>query len=127
MNSKTIKELSSTGRHQECLQTCHRLLQSKAEDPLLWKYAGKSLIALGQFEKAQQFLSKAHQLDATDPETAKDIGNTYLNLGFIDKAAKWYEKSIEINNNYAPALNNLANARDRAATIKKLLIYSSEP
>ena len=81
MDQQTIQELSSTGRHQECLQACQQLLQSEPENPLPWKYAGKSLLALGQLEKAQQCLIKAHQLDNKDPETIKDIGNTFLSLG----------------------------------------------
>ena len=93
MDEQTIKELSSTGRHQECLQTCQQLLQHEPENPLPWKYAVKSLLALGQFEKAQQCLIKAHQPDTSDLETAKDIGNIFLNLGNRDAAAQWYAKT----------------------------------
>ena len=107
----TIHKLSSTGRHQECLQACQKLIQSEPENPLPWKYAGKSLLALRQFEKAQQCLIKAHQLDTSDSETTKDIGNSFLNLGNKDAASQWYEKSLSINNNYAPAINNLANLK----------------
>ena len=77
VDQQTIQELSSTGRHQECLQDCQQLLQNEPDNPLPWKYAGKSLLALGQFEKAQQCLIKAHQLDNKDPETIKDIGNIF--------------------------------------------------
>ena len=106
-----IQDLSSTGRHQECLKACQQLLQNEPETPFPWKYAGKSLLALGQFEKAQQCLAKAHQLNTLDPEIAKDIGNSFLNLGDKDAAAQWYEKSLGIDNNYAPAINNLANLK----------------
>jgi len=44
----TIKKLSAAGRHQECLQACQQLLQSEPKNPFVWKYAGKSLLALGQ-------------------------------------------------------------------------------
>ena len=111
MEPKSIQELSSTGRHQECLQSCQQLLQGDPESPVAWKYAGKSLLALGQFEKAQQCLTKAHQLDPSDPEIAKDIGNSFLNLGNKDAAAQWYERSLGVNNNYSPAINNLANLK----------------
>ena len=63
------------------LQACQQLLQSKPESLVAWKYAGKSLLALGQFEQAKQCLTKAHQLDTKDPEITKDIGNILLNLG----------------------------------------------
>ena len=86
-----------------------------------WKYAGKSLLALGQFEKAQQCLTNAHQLDTSDPETAKNIGNTYSSLGNKGDATKWYEKSLEINNNYAPALNNLANIKRQSGKNQEAL------
>ena len=85
----TIKELSTAGRHQECLQACQNVLQGNPEEAYAYKYAGKSLLALGQFEKAQQCLVKAHQLDGSDPETVKDIGNIFLNLGNKDTALKW--------------------------------------
>ena len=111
MDQQTIQELSSTGSHQECLQGCQQLLQSEQENALPWKYAGKSLLALGQFEKAQQCLMKAYQLDTSDPEIVKDIGNIFLNLGNKDAATQWYEKSLGINNNYAPAINGLANIK----------------
>ena len=111
MNKNTIQILSLAGQHQECLQACQQLLQREPDNPLLWKYAGKSLLALGQLEKSQQCLGKAYQLDATDPETTKDIGNAYLNIGNTENATKWYEKSLEINNHYAPAINNLASIK----------------
>ena len=104
-----IQELSTAGRHQDCLQACQNALKANPEEIYAYKYAGKSLLALGQFEKAQQCLVKAHQLDSSDPEIAKDIGNIFLNLGNQDTALGWYEKALAINNNYAPALNNLAN------------------
>ncbi len=107
----TIQELSAAGRHQECLQACQNALRTSQEEAYSYKYAGKSLLALGQFEKAQQCLIKAHQLDGSDPETVKDIGNIFLNLGNKDTAFGWYEKALEINNNYAPAFNNLASLK----------------
>mgnify|MGYP001181913383 CR=1 FL=1 len=73
----TIQELSANGRHQECLQACQNALQVNPEETYAYKYAGKSLLALGQFEKAQQCLLKAHQLDGSDPETVNDIGNIF--------------------------------------------------
>ncbi|KGG31072.1 MULTISPECIES: tetratricopeptide repeat protein [unclassified Prochlorococcus] len=73
MDQKTFQDLSSTGRHQECLKACQQLLQSEPENSSAWKYAGKSLLALGQFKKAKQCLTKAHQLDNKDPEIIKDI------------------------------------------------------
>ena len=73
----TILELSATGRNQECLQACQHALQVNPGETYAYKYAGKSLLALGQFEKAQQCLVKAHQLDGNDPEIVKDIGNIF--------------------------------------------------
>ena len=116
---RTIQDLSATERHQECIKACQQLLQSEPENPLPWKYAGKSLRALGQFEKAQQCLAKAHQLDTSDPETIKDIGNTFLSLGNKDAAAQWYEKSLGLNNNYAPAINNLASLKRQSGNIQE--------
>ena len=107
----TIQELSAAGRHQECLQACQTALQVNPEESYVYKYAGKSLLALGQVEKAQECLVKAHELDGSDPEIAKDIGNIFLNLGNQNTALGWYEKALEINNNYGPAINNLANLK----------------
>ena len=111
VDTNTIQELSYSGHHQECLQACQKLLQIAPENPLPWKYAGKSLLALGQPEKSQQCLAKAHQLDTNDPEIAKDIGNTFLKLNNTDIANQWYTKSLEINNNYAPGIASLANLK----------------
>ena len=122
VDQQTIQELSSTGRHQECLQACQQLLQNEPDTPFPWKYAGKSLLALGQFEKSQQCLIKAYQLDATDPETTKDIGNVYLNIGNSENATQWYEKSLEINNHYAPAINDLANIKRKSGDHKEAVI-----
>ena len=107
MDQQTIQELSSTGNHQECLQACQQLLQSEPENPLPWKYAGKSLLALGQFEKAQQYLIKAHQHDPKDPETIKDIGNIFNALQNDAEAIRLYKAALSIEQNYAPAINNL--------------------
>ena len=103
-----IKELFFTRQYRECLHVCQQVLGSTPEKSLPWKYAGKSLLALGEFNKAQQYLAESHRLDAYDPETAKDLGNMYLNLNSTENAAKWFKKSLEIDNDYAPALNNLA-------------------
>ena len=77
MDSKTVQQLSASGRHQDCLQACQQLLKREPENPLPWKYAGKSLLALGQYQKSQQCLTKAHRLDKNDPEIVKDIGNIF--------------------------------------------------
>ena len=107
----TIQELSTAGRHQECLQACQNALEVNPEETYAYKYAGKSLLALGKFDEAKQRLDKAHQLDGSDPEIAKDIGNICLNLGNKDIALGWYVKALEINNSYAPAFNNIANLK----------------
>ena len=117
----TIQELSAAGRHQECLLACQNALQVNPEEVYAYKYAGKSLLALGQFEKAQQCLVKAHQLDGSDPETVKDIGNIFLNLGNKDTALEWYEKALEININYAPAINNLASLKRQSGNNLSLI------
>ena len=103
----TIKELSAAGCHQECLQACQNALQGNPEETYAYKYAGKSLLALGQFEKAQQCLVKAHQLDGSDPEIVKDIGNIFNTIKNYQEALKYYNFAIKINPNYAPAINNL--------------------
>ena len=114
VDQQTIQDLSSTGRHQECLEACQKLLQSEAESPMAWKYAGKSLIALGQMENAQQCLKKAHQIAKSDPEIAKDIGNIFLILGRREDATAWYRKSLEIKNDYVPAIVKLANIKKQS-------------
>ena len=106
-----IQEFSAAGRHQECLQTCQNYLQANQEEAYAYKYAGKSLLALGQLEKAQQCLVKAHQLDGSDPEIAKDIGNIFLNHGNTGTALGWYETALEIKIDYAPAISNIANLK----------------
>ncbi|WP_197461561.1 tetratricopeptide repeat protein, partial [Synechococcus sp. MIT S9509] len=108
MDLATIQELSAAGRHQECLHACQNALQFNPEVTSVYKYAAKSLLALGQFEKAQQCLVKAHQLDGSDSEIIKDIGNIFLNLGNQNAALEWYEKALKINSNYAPAVSNIA-------------------
>ncbi|KZR84407.1 Rhamnosyl O-methyltransferase precursor [Synechococcus sp. MIT S9509] len=117
----TIQELSAAGRHQECLQACQNALQLKREEAYLYKYAGKSLLALGQFEKAQECLVKAHQLDGSDLEIIKDIGNIFLNVGNQGAAHEWYEKALKINNNYAPAINNIANLKRQSGNTKEAI------
>ncbi len=111
INLKAVKELSSSNRHKECLKACQIALKKNSEETFAYKYAGKSLLALGQIEKAHQHLIKASQLDPRDPEIAKDIGNLFLNIGKKDASLQWYEKALEINSGYAPALNNIANLK----------------
>ena len=103
----TIQELSAAGRHQECLQACQNALQGNPEEAYAYKYAGKSLLALGQLEKAQQCLDKAHQLDSSDPETIKDIGNIFNTLQNDAEAIRLYKAALSIDPNYTPAINNL--------------------
>ncbi|WP_114993780.1 sulfotransferase family protein [Synechococcus sp. UW179A] len=108
MNQITIEKLLFAGCHEDCLKECQNLLKTDPENCFAWKYAGKSLLALGQLENAKQCLLKANQLDNYDPEIAKDIGNIYLNLRNKDATYEWYNKALKINAKYAPAINNLA-------------------
>ena len=89
-----IQELFAAARHQDCLQACQNILQANQSETYAYKYAGKSLIALGQFEKAKQCLIKAHQLDGDDPEIVKDIGNIFNALKKDAEAVKLYEAAL---------------------------------
>ena len=111
MDQKLIQKLFFAGRYQECLQACQQILQRDSENSLLWKYAGKSYLATGQLEKAHQYLAKAHYCDNQDPDIANDIGSIALSNGSNTSASLWYEKALEININYVPAINNLANIK----------------
>ena len=112
----TIQKLSTAGRHQECLQACQNVLQGNPEESFAYKYAGKSLLALGQLEKSKQCLIKAHQLDSRDPEIVKDIGNIFLSSGNTDDALEWYQKALKLNENYAPAIDNIANIKRQSGS-----------
>ena len=127
MDPKTIQNLSSTGHHQECLQACQQILQSEPEKAFPWKFAGKSLLALGQFEKAQQYLAKAHELDTKDPEITEYIGNILINLGRSEDATEWYKKSLEITIITPLQSATSPKSKGRTAATKRLLSYSCEP
>ena len=118
----TIKELSVTGRHHECLQACQEAIMQAPED-VLDKYAGKSLLALGQIEQARKLLLKAQQLNQSDHETAKDIGECYLQLQDTNNARKWYVTSLSINNKYLPAINNIANLESKSGNHKNAIEF----
>lgn len=102
-----IQELAASYRHQECLLVCQKVLQNDPDDAFAYKYAGKSLLALGQYERALQFLSKAHLLVTSDPEIIKDMGNIYNSQLNFEEASRYYNAALQINPNYAPAINNL--------------------
>ena len=119
MEHQIIEKLSSTGNHEDCLQACQQLLLNEPENPLPWKYAGKSLLALEKFKKAQQCLSKAHLLDNTDPEIIKDLGNIFNSLQNDTEAIKFYEAALSIDNDYAPAINNLGLIAKRQGKLTK--------
>ncbi len=117
MDQKNIKELSSTGRHQECLEICHFCIENNPKNPLAWKYAGKSLSALGEYEKAKHYLINAHNLDSLDPEVVKDLGNIFNALKDDLQAIKFYKAALSIDPNYAPALNNLGLIEQRKGNL----------
>ena len=118
MDRKHIQDLSSSRRNQECLNACQKLIQNKSDDPFAWKYAGKSLLAMGQIEEAKQYLTKAHQLNSNDPEIIKDIGNIYNILHNEVEAIRLYKAAISIDNGYAPAINNLGLIAKRQGNLK---------
>ena len=107
MNLANIKELSSAGHHKECIQACQSFLLGEPENPIAWKFAGKSLLALKQFEKAKQVLIKAFRLDSNDPEIIKDIGNAHNALQNYKEAIRFYKLALSVDPNYSPAFNNL--------------------
>ena len=126
VDQPTIQELYSTGRHQECLQACQQLLQNEPETPSPGSMQVNHSSPWGNLTK----LSSAYKSPTARhqrPEITKDIGNIFLNLGDKDAASQWYEKSLSINNNYAPAINNLANLMRQGRNNQEVLIYSSEP
>ncbi|KZR66018.1 TPR repeat-containing protein YrrB [Prochlorococcus sp. MIT 1306] len=115
----TIKQLTFAGRHQECLHACQEALREAPEEPLFYKHAGKSLLALGQVEQARHYLVKAHHLDKKDPETVKDIGNCLNAVHNYEEAIKSYKHALSIDPNYSPALNNLAIYARQSGQIKE--------
>ena len=119
MDPKSIQDLSSTGNHQDCLQSCQKLISREPENSSAWKFAGKSLLALGNFEKAHKYFIKAHQLDNSDLDTINDIGRIFLNIGNGEKASQWYNKALKINDNFAPALNELGTLKRQDGKIKE--------
>ena len=118
MDHQKIQELSSNGCHHQCLKACQQLLVHDPNSPLLWKYAGKSLLALGQFEKAKQCLNRSYQLDDKDPETIKDIGNIFNAIQNDAEAIRFYQAALSIDNNYSPAFNNLGLVAKRQGNLK---------
>ncbi len=116
-----IQELLYSERYQECIEACQNILKENHEEISAWKYAGKSLLALGHIQKAQQCLAKAHELNQSDPEIANEIGNTFLKLGGNDSALEWYEKAIEIKSDYAPALSNIANLKRQSGKLQEAI------
>ena len=82
-------------------------LQKNPQEAFAFKYAGKSLLALGQIDQAQNALSQAHQLDNRDPETVKDIGNCLNAKQNQDEAIRAYQYALSIDPDYPPALNNI--------------------
>lgn len=108
VDPKAIKQLSASSQHQECINACQSYLSIHPESSFHYKYAGKSLIALGKYLEARDYLARANELNADDPETSKEIGNTYLRLHDTPNALKWYLNSLKINPGYPPALCNIA-------------------
>lgn len=104
---EVIKELSSASRHLECLQACQDALKINPDESFAYKYAGKSLLALGSLDHAKKFLFKAHQLDSRDPETLKDIGNIFYACHEPKEAARYYNQALKIKPDFSLAINNL--------------------
>ena len=110
MDQKSIENLASVGRHQECLQACEQLLQTNAECPFLWKFAGKSLLALGQFEKAQHYLTKALQLDQIDKIIPFNLGLCLLRIGSNIDAVEAFKLAVKLDDSFLPAWGNIGSA-----------------
>ena len=84
------------GSHQECLKACKKQIKMQPANPLAWKYAGKSFLALGQLQKSKKCLIKEQHKAKKDPDIPKDIGNIYSNLGSYSEASRKYNISLSI-------------------------------
>ncbi len=102
-----IDILFQEGKHEECLQSCHALLESEPNNATTHKMAGRCLLAISQPSNAKGFLLRAYDLQPDDPEIIKEIGNYYLIEGQRESAVRWYMKALAIDPNYAPAFSNL--------------------
>ncbi len=96
MDKEAIAKLSSNGSHQECLHACQTVIQTNPEESYAWKYAGKSLLALGQIENAKQCLITAQQLDQNEFAPAlSNIGHLKRQSGNYQEAINLFRRAIE--------------------------------
>ena len=62
----------------------------------------------GNFDEALSFYTKAISLGINNPSVYNDMGVLYEEAGYDGRAEKYYIKALQSNNNYLPALSNLA-------------------
>ena len=71
---------------------------------------GEAYLRQGKYRIALKHLKKAENLFPSDHILQDDIGLCYLYLKDADQAIYHFKKSLEMNNDYTPARNNLGNA-----------------
>ena len=96
-----------------------KALLEKKNSFLTLCYRSAAYSEIGNYEKALSDLKEAEMIQPNSHEIFFSIGDAYSNLGNNDKAIEYFIKSIEIENNFDPAKENLITKLTEINTFEK--------
>ena len=95
-----------------------KALSIKEDSFLTLCYRSAAYNEIGNYDKALKDLKKAEIIHPNSHEIFFSLGDTYSNLGNNDKAIEYFIKSIEIENNFDAAKENLITKLSEINTFK---------
>ncbi|MEN8154187.1 MAG: sulfatase-like hydrolase/transferase [Acidobacteriota bacterium] len=105
--SHLAKIYRETGRIDLALDILDKGLKNNPGDPSLLSKLGIFLVEANRADKAIDILEQCIKIRSSDPENFNYLGVAYYKSRKFDKALLNYKKALELDDNYAPVLNNI--------------------
>lgn len=97
-----------TDEVDEAIDTYEDLLHSDSSHSFSWTNLGELYLKKGKIKEAENAFDRAIQTDPYNPYVWLKLGHNYSKLKNLSKAVDCYQKSYVNDNNYLPAIANLA-------------------
>ncbi|MFP4521727.1 MAG: tetratricopeptide repeat protein [Fibrobacterota bacterium] len=93
---KAARLLYELGKYQRTLDFCRRAMNPGNESPVLLKFAGASLLALGEYHEAADYLERAHLVIPEDRELLIFLEKLWEKRGKRDKLLEVRKKLVNL-------------------------------
>ncbi len=115
--------LFNKGLKTNAIRELHQYIQRKPDWHQLYTVLAEFYSLTNQYDSANEFLVKSIQLNPKEFRNYNNLGNLQMKMGKPELAAKSYLKSIEMNESFSIAHQNLGGLYNTTKDYETALIY----